>query len=388
MQAAIQSTSDVDYFRVTVPANGVLSVRTTGSTNTLGQLEQDGIILATDDNSGAGANFHLTGSVTPGVYYIAVRGNTTGAYTLAVRLVQGRLETPAAGQSSAQSGLTVLRGWVCEADLVEVEIEREDGLTSLTPVAHGTSRADTASTCGGVSNTGFGWLFNWNLVGEGTHTVRALADGIVFGEASVSVTLPDPTDEYLTDVSGQTVVADFPEAGQQVRLVWSQGLQNFSLTSPDAALPPRPPVVSVPWGYLDNPAGASFQSGLGVLSGWVCEADAVILEVTTEAGETYALETAYGTARADAAERCGGKEEIGFGLLFNWNLLGAGVHTLRAVADGEEFGRAAVLVTTLGSEYPTGLQGQAEVADFPRAGQTTTLEWQEAAQNFVITGVE
>ena len=389
MRGYIQSTADVDYFRIDVPAPGILSVRTTGTTNTTGQLEQDGVVLATDDNSGDGNNFRIDAPVTPGVYYVAVRGRTPGPYTLVVRLVQGRLETPTTGTTSAQSGLSVLRGWVCEADLVEIELERADGTTYLLEPAYGTARGDTASTCGGESNTGFGLLWNWNILGEGSYTVRALADDIVFGEATVTVTMPDPSEEYLTDVSGQTVVADFPEAGQEVRLVWSQSLQNFSLTTPDAVLPPRPAVVSVPWGTLENPAaGSSFQSGLGVISGWVCEAEAVILEVTTEAGMTYELEMAYGTARADAAERCEGNADIGFGLLFNWNLFGAGVHTLRALADGEEFGRAAIRVTTLGSEYLTGVSGQAEVVDFPAAGQTTTLEWQEAAQNFVITGVE
>ena len=386
MSGYIQSVDDIDYFQVSVPANGILSVATTGTTNTIGTLEQAGTILARDDNSGAGLNFQIAQPVAPGVYHIAVWG-LPGPYTLAVRLVQGRLETPAADTTSAQSGLSVLRGWVCDADLVEIELERPNGTTYLLEPAAGTARGDVAATCGGVITTGFGLLWNWNILGEGTYTVRALADEVVFGEATVTVTMPDPSDEYLTGVSGQTLVTNFPAAGQEVRLVWSQSLQNFSLTSPEAVLPPRPASVSVPWGYLENPSGASFQSGLGVISGWVCEAETVILAVTTEAGLTYELETAYGTGRADAAARCGGKEEIGFGLLFNWNLLGAGVHTLRAVADGEEFGRAAVRVTTLGREYLTGVRGRARVVDFPAEGQTVRLEWQQAAQNFVITGV-
>ena len=46
----------------------------------------------------------------------------------------------------------------------------------------------------------------------------------------------------------------------------------------------------------------------------------------------------------------------GFGLLFNWNLLGTGQHTIRVLADGGggEFARATFTVTTLGEEFLRG----------------------------------
>ena len=37
----------------------------------------------------------------------------------------------------------------------------------------------------GDSNNGFGLLFNWNLLGNGDHTIRALADGVELGRATV-----------------------------------------------------------------------------------------------------------------------------------------------------------------------------------------------------------
>ena len=47
---------------------------------------------------------------------------------------------------------------------------------------------------------------------------------------------------------------------------------------------------------------------------------------------------------------------------------------------------------TLGDEFATGLAGECEVADFPDAGSTTTLEWQQGLQGFVkslvVTEVE
>ena len=86
-------------------------------------------------------------------------------------------------------------------------------------------------------------------------------------------------------------------------------------------------------GYLENPGADSFQSGLGVLSGWVCEAGGVAIEIEKENGEVVELEAAYGTARADTAAICG-DADTGFGLLFNWNLLGDGEHEVVVFVDG------------------------------------------------------
>ena len=83
-----------------------------------------------------------------------------------------------------------------------------------------------------------------------------------------------------------------------------------------------------------------------------------------------------------------GDPDNGFGLLFNWNRLGEGEHEVVASVDGEELGRAVVRVTTLGVEFLRGVAGECVVEDFPLDGQTTTLEWQQSWQNFVMTAVE
>ena len=44
-------------------------------------------------------------------------------------------------------------------------------------------------------------------------------------------------------------------------------------------------------GYLENPGAASFQSGIGVISGWTCDADEVEIVLNGEPQEA-----AYGTA--------------------------------------------------------------------------------------------
>ena len=98
-------------------------------------------------------------------------------------------------------------------------------------------------------------------------------------------------------------------------------------------------------------------------------------------------EAAYGTERLDMADVCGDTDN-GFGLLFNWNLLGDGEHEVIATVDRVELGRATVRVTTLGEEFVRGVVGECVAEDFPSVGETVTLEWQQNSQNFVITQVE
>ena len=142
-------------------------------------------------------------------------------------------------------------------------------------------------------------------------------------------------------------------------------------------------------GLLENPGPASFQSGVGVISGWVCEAETVEIEIAPETGAAVRYVAAYGTERLDTARRADGTPlcgdtDNGFGLLFNWNRLGDGEHTVVAYVDGEELGRAVVTVTTLGHEFLRDVAGTCTVDAFPSPGETVTLVWQQNSQNFVI----
>ena len=327
-------------------------------------------------------------AVDPGTYYLAVSAGTSfGAYTLTVHYTPAFVDNPA--PTAPQSGLGVLSGWVCAADTVEIELIPENGETQTLVPATGTSRADTAGVCGAATtDTGFGLLFNWNLLGDGHHTVRVLINDVVFADRAITVTtLGDhPAQEYRRHLQATTAIPDFPDVGETTTLRWAEALQNFVIArgewgSGGDQLTPEE-------ARLENPAPGSFQSGLGVISGWVCEADTV--EIVFEPGGTadpLTFEAGSGTERRDTADSCG-DSDTGFGLLFNWNLLGDGPHTVRAYADGEEFAYSTVTVTTLGAEIVRGLRQTHEIADFPTAGQTTTVEWQEGPQNFVVTGVE
>ena len=131
-------------------------------------------------------------------------------------------------------------------------------------------------------------------------------------------------------------------------------------------------------GFLENPRAGAHQSGVGVISGWVCEADTVAIKIN---GVPYPVP--YGTARLDTEDACGDVDN-GFGLLFNWNLLGDGAHDVVAVVDDVELDRAIITVTTLGEEFPEGLEGEYILEGFPDPDTSVVIRWEESLQNFVI----
>lgn len=87
-EGEIQWRGDVDVFRVRIADSGTLRASTSGNTDTRGELSNElGQVVATDDDSGERLNFHISQSVGPGSWYIAVRGfsrSTVGSYVLTV----------------------------------------------------------------------------------------------------------------------------------------------------------------------------------------------------------------------------------------------------------------------------------------------------------------
>jgi len=141
-------------------------------------------------------------------------------------------------------------------------------------------------------------------------------------------------------------------------------------------------------GNLENPSPSSYQSGITLISGWACVPGAnqgtpEIGQVTIEIDGSTVLQAGYGTKRGDTRSVCG-DDDNGFGLLINTNGLGDGAHSLRALADGQEIGRASFTVTTLGVDYLKGVEAAYVVPDFPYSGQNVVLRWQEHLQNFAI----
>lgn len=135
-------------------------------------------------------------------------------------------------------------------------------------------------------------------------------------------------------------------------------------------------------GALENPYNGSIEGGISVISGWHCDAN--LIEIIID--DRPAKVAAYGTVRGDTQGACNDTNN-GFGLLWNFNLLGDGEHRLRAYADGVLFADVNFLVNTLGANYLTGLDRTVTVHDFPKLGDITGLAWEESKQNFVLSEV-
>src|SRR4051812_1934328 len=133
---------------------------------------------------------------------------------------------------------------------------------------------------------------------------------------------------------------------------------------------------------LENPQPSSFQSGIGIISGWSCTSGVqVVIDGTP-------LAVAYGTPRGDVASTCGGNSNVGFGLLTNYNTLGNGTHTAQLRVNGTNVGAAVPFTVTVPQgEFPIGLAGTVTINNFPSAGKSTTLQWQQSQQNFAISSV-
>ena len=94
---SIAPPGDVDFWRVEVPSRGRLVAETSGATDTVGTLEDAaGRRLSRSDDDGEGTNFRIARTVSPGVYFVRVRGygRTVGAYTLRVSHTPAAPEIP------------------------------------------------------------------------------------------------------------------------------------------------------------------------------------------------------------------------------------------------------------------------------------------------------
>ncbi len=136
-------------------------------------------------------------------------------------------------------------------------------------------------------------------------------------------------------------------------------------------------------GLLEVPVVDSTESGIGVISGWHCTATRI--DITIDG--LSAGKAGSGTSRNDVTGICG-RSDSGYSLLYNYNILTPGSHTISAYADGEVFEtRQFNTVRSGGEEFLRGVSKTATISDFPSSGRTATLQWSQEKQSFVITGV-
>ena len=129
---------------------------------------------------------------------------------------------------------------------------------------------------------------------------------------------------------------------------------------------------------VENPTANSTQSGISLISGWVC--NATTIEVMLDSSTTK-YQIPYGTPRGDTQSACGGKTNTGFGALINWNDLGDGPHVVQILADGQQIASIPITVVTFGTSF---LRGESGTITGSFAGCRVALVWQESQQNFAI----
>ena len=131
-------------------------------------------------------------------------------------------------------------------------------------------------------------------------------------------------------------------------------------------------------GFLENPPDGSQQTGVGIISGWACEANNILAKLN---GISYKV--AYGTERLDTEEVCGDTHN-GFSLLWNWNNLEPGEYTVEVIVDGDVLDSADIEAFHLGKEFYEDLSHSRVLHGFPTPEESVTIKWVEALQNFTL----
>jgi hypothetical protein len=135
---------------------------------------------------------------------------------------------------------------------------------------------------------------------------------------------------------------------------------------------------------LENPQPGSYQSGIGLISGWSCNGPNISYSV--DGGSLQYVP--YGSTRTDTGSVCSGKLNTGFGALVNFSALGTGVHSVQLYVNGVASGSTSYFTVTAPSgSFLLGASSEVSVANFPTAGRTATLIWQQATQNFGIKSI-
>jgi len=184
---------------------------------------------------------------------------------------------------------------------------------------------------------------------------------------------PPPNGTYWLVLS----LAEYDPADCPASDPWCINSDSFNSDATSTFGPASTPTTAA----LENPAPGSYQSGIGLISGWSCQGP------VTVSVDGSSVTTPYGAPRGDTAGVCGGSNN-GFGLLVNYNNFGPGTHTAQLFVNGSPRGNPVSFTVTVPSgEFMSGLSRTVSVANFPSPGRTTTLVWQESQQNFAIQSV-
>ena len=402
------------YFFFTAPAAPrFLTVQTqtptavTTATNTTGTLFSQKGLVATDTDTGAGTNFLLRAPISAGDYIVEVKGassSTAGAYALVTS------SDEATSWGSAPDMIM--------AGMSEALTEREAKPFSITVDKPGTLQVKTTGSTDTVgvlygpagqqlaTDDDSGADKNFRI----TQQVEA-GQHIVTVEEQEGKTVEENAYELVVNfiedlsVGSEDRVAELERERNQFETERNTCQTSLTQLESDTA-----PVTVDATGYLGNPSDGGVRSGIGLISGWVCAANDVEIRISDAQGPVETLDAAYGTSRPDVPLNPNSgctNANAGFGMTYNFNHLDEGMYTIGAYADGitnqrigpertfevvhlVDFATAdlAPFDTDASDRFLRNLDGMCGVPDFPAAGDTTMLEWEQSIQNFVISDVQ
>ena len=390
-----------DYFFFTVPDDDYLflTVQTqkhmdvTTATNTTGTLFSQKGLVATDTDTGAGTNFLLRAPISVGDYIVEVKGassSTAGAYVLVTSSNEATSWGSAPDMIVAGTSMALA---LREAKPFSITVDKPGTLQVKT-----TGSTDTVGVLYGPTGQQLATDDN-----SGADKNFRITQQVEAGQHIVTV---EEQEGKVVDTGDYDLVVNFIEdlsVGSEDRVAELererdnlQTERNTCQTSLTQLERDTAPVTVDATGFLENPSGV--RSGVGLISGWVCAANDVEIRISAGNSRVATLDAAYGTTRADTVDSCQhGEDDTGFGMTYNFNHLDEGMYTIEAYADGRtRIGSDLTFEVVHLVDFPASdtdrflrnLDGMCSVPDFPAAGDTTMLEWEQSIQNFVISDVQ
>ena len=147
-------------------------------------------------------------------------------------------------------------------------------------------------------------------------------------------------------------------------------------------------------GVLEIPSPSAYASGIGIISGWVCDADhveAIIRDPNGEEVDISPVSLPYGSERLDTENVCGDTHN-GFAAVMNWQRLKpAKGYTIEVFADGSQissytfhiggFGK----IPGFGEDFlRIGFPPKYLLVGFPHSDYDTLIIWQNEQQGFAV----
>jgi hypothetical protein len=215
---AIDFRGDKDMYRITIPSDGMLTIFTTGSIDTFGQLRgANCAILQSNDNGDSNNNFSMTQSVTAGTYYILVRGykpKTRGAYTLSSSFTANPTPVDNVGDScssatdlATNSSIDSSLDFTDDYDYFRIDLSTPSTLTVQTQSSIDTYGYLTDDDCNVIAENDDAQNSDFLIeqsVAAGTYYVAVLHNGDGTGDYSLSNTVV----ETPQDSDGDGVLDD------------------------------------------------------------------------------------------------------------------------------------------------------------------------------------